>query len=168
MRSIPRLLILSAIFALTLAARADNVSFTLILNSGPNLPPREALFSLPQTTIPDHFNITGSDYLMEFFNVQVINTESNGTSFTDLETVTFLSSDGDVITNLIDIHTEMNVFSGSPANPTFILGTYPDRERADGSEVTITAVPEPSAFALLATGTLGIIGLAKRKLLKAD
>jgi len=164
MRSIPRLLLLIALSLLTMAAKADPVSFTLSL-AGPDGPYRQAAFSLPQTSAPNFYTASPSWYSMQFLDIPVLNTNPDGSTFTDLETITFLASDGDVITNLIHIRTEAFLFSGSPANPTFLPGTYLDLNRVDGSDVTINEAntPEPQTLVLFGTGALALIGFAKRK-----
>ena len=164
MRSISHCLLLAAISSLAIAAKADPVSFTLSL-AGSSGPSRQAAFSLPQPAVPDFYAASLGWYSMQFFDIPVLNTNPDGSTFTDLETITFLGSDGDVITNLIHIRTETFLFSGSPANPTFLLGTYLDLNRADGSDVVINGAdtPEPQTLALLGTGTLALIVLARRK-----
>ena len=164
MRSIPRLLLLVSLFALATAAKATPLTFTLILETGPTQSPPEAMFTLPQPAVPDSFFIVGADYGMRFFNIPVFNINPNGTSFTDIEDVRFLAADGDVETNLIDIHTESRVFSGSAAAPTFIPGVYLDLERADGLR---NHCPGSHSGALrlgaFGTGALGIIGVARHR-----
>jgi hypothetical protein len=53
----------------------------------------------------------------------------------------------------------MQYYSGSTAHPTFIPGIYPGQTNAYTSQVdtvTITAVPEPAAWALMLTGVLSL------------
>jgi hypothetical protein len=69
------------------------------------------------------------------------------------------------------------LYSGTNASPTFLLGTFKLTDDVDGSKYKLvikadpagdptgSPVPEPSSIALLATGALAFAGTVRRKLL---
>jgi len=75
-------------------------------------------------------------------------------------------------TGLVIDRTGEQLFTGSVTQPTFILGTFdlsPANTALFNGDLTLNitsapAVPEPSSFALLGTGMLGLAGAIKRRL----
>jgi PEP-CTERM motif len=66
------------------------------------------------------------------------------------------------------------LYSGTNASPTFLIGTFKLTDDIDGSKYKLvikddpsstSSVPEPSSLGLLATGTLAFAGAVRRKLL---
>jgi hypothetical protein len=158
-----------ALSANSVAAHADTFSFTP--DNGPTYN-----FSLDPSQI--NFTHFDPDFGANYFPVTV-------GSQTDAEVIFYIPTvlegynDGplDFGLNVQDPKDGFNLyfgpqlFSGSVYNPTFIPGTYTleiSEDRSYSATLVIdepsTVTPEPSTFALLGTGILGMAGAMGRKL----
>jgi hypothetical protein len=160
---LPRLLVLAA-SSLPIAARADTIdNFTLTdlsggaitfslpaspLVFGPSNPFLFETFTLPLSFNPAFFGNTTLDGQILFYStlagggLNVMIYHPGGT------------------TPIID-HGDL-LYAGTTANPTFLTGTF----HVGSVILTITPqtapTPEPSTLVLLATGTLGVLCLARQ------
>jgi PEP-CTERM motif len=165
MRNIlPKLLVLAAT-ALPLAAHADSIdNFILTDIAGGTI-----AFSLPAS--PPIFG-PSSPFLFETFPVSLsFDPTFFGNKSLDGQILFYsalgggglnvLISHPGGITPIID-HGDL-LYTGTTADPTFLTGTF----HVGTDTLTITPqtgpVPEPSALVLLATGTLGVLCLTRRR-----
>jgi hypothetical protein len=161
---LPRLLVLAA-SSLPIAVRADTIdNFTLTDISGGTM-----TFSLPAS--PPVFG-PSNPFLFETFTLPLsFNPAFFGNTTLDGQILFYSTLAGGGLnvmiyhpggtTPIVD-HGDL-LYSGTTANPTFLTGTF-----HVGSDIlTITPqtapTPEPSTLVLLATGTLGVLCLARQR-----
>jgi hypothetical protein len=161
---LPRLLVLAA-SSLPIAVRADTIdNFTLTDISGGTI-----TFSLPAS--PPVFG-PSNPFLFETFTLPLsFNPAFFGNTTLDGQILFYSTLAGGGLnvmiyhpggtTPIVD-HGDL-LYSGTTANPTFLTGTF-----HVGSDIlTITPqtapTPEPSTLGLLATGTLGVLCLARQR-----
>jgi PEP-CTERM motif len=160
---LPKLLVLAAA-ALPMAAHADTIDdFVLTDPIGDNI-----AFSLPAS--PPIFGPT-SPFLFETFPVVLsFSPPYFGSKNLDGQILFYSALGGGGLNVLISHpggttpvldHGDL-LYSGTTANPTFLTGTF----HVGTDTLTITPetapTPEPSTLVLLATGTLGVLSLARR------
>jgi hypothetical protein len=160
---LPKLLVLAAA-ALPMAAHADTIDdFVLTDPIGDTI-----AFSLPAS--PPIFGPT-SPFLFETFPVVLsFSPPYFGSKNLDGQILFYSALGGGGLNVLISHpggttpvldHGDL-LYSGTTANPTFLTGTF----HVGTDTLTITPetapTPEPSTLVLLATGTLGVLSLARR------
>jgi hypothetical protein len=153
MRSFTRFLSI-ALTSVVLAApaAAQNYSFTL---TGPI----SAFWTLPASPTPD---VTFS-YYFQLLNVSRV-IDNNLPSTCGME---FYNDTGGLTSCELNLYGEQ-LFTGSPTEPTFKLGTFALRPGSPtnpaNSTLTIaTVVPEPSSVVLLGAGLAGLACVARRR-----
>jgi hypothetical protein len=123
----------------------------------------------------------GSDVILDFANPDYFAAEGVGPA--DLELINMTAGTDDVFYG-------SQLYTGSESSPTFLAGDYtldpaivfgdpdsgtlditlePASEPGGGglSNIAVSSVPEPSAIAMLGTGSLICAGFARRRLRKA-
>jgi hypothetical protein len=159
MRVLAKALCLLAIASTAAAAKADTFkltgdgdTYTFSIASSPTV-----------TAIPFGFEVTG------------VTVTDDGVAQPD-STLTFYdtsSSGGFAVQSSNLIFNSDQLFSGTNDSPTFLLGTFKLTDDVDGSKYKLvikddpsaSPAPEPSSIVLLASGSLALIGAARRKLL---
>ena len=164
--------------ASTMVGHADTYLFSF---SGPSTD--SFSFSLPSS--PTNVQLNGPPALVDFFDVPNVSVDLNGTLAT--RTVRFsepANGGGIIFVGAPGFGYDfggVQLFTGSPATPTFVLGTFtldetpsvntvPNGKSGIGTLIitditdTPSPTPEPSTFVLLGTGILGFAGVARRKL----
>jgi hypothetical protein len=158
--------ILALLVASTLYAKAD--SFTL------TWPNNTLTFNL---SISDAFidsDEHGTDELF-FFNIDMKLNSENGVA----QFLAFFNPDAPSVLlfnavpplfDVADFDSDDALWGGPVDDPSFVLGTHAGTFSLNGSAATLviapdsSTVPEPSTFALLATGILGLAGASWRRL----
>ena len=156
MKSLLRLFVLTFLFA-PLAAHASTLdNFTLTSNSNGSV----ITFQLPATPNP-----TMVQY--EEFEFEDVNTSAG------LETIRFFDAQDGGGLSLDDTGLPYGpqLFTGTDANPTFLLNTFQLSNNSDLSTsdytlsiTQVSATPEPSSLLMLGTGALVLSGAVRRKL----
>jgi hypothetical protein len=152
----------AVVFSLGVAgAKADTVQFTVV-GGGDTI-----TFDLPETEV-----VPTNQVFSNAFELKGIQLKDGSVGFTNQTLEFFQASNG---TEIIDnpsmslFFDNLNVgsnpyFIGSLADPTFVPGTYLG---ANGDKLTITditaAVPEPSTWAMMILGFVGLGFMAYRR-----
>jgi hypothetical protein len=156
-------------FVLSLAtggAKADTVQFTVVdtAKSGANTTVNTVTFDVAESPTPSRILDNG----FWLYNVPINGTTTfNGTfsgSFGGMETLYFYTGDVADAGNHYSVVPTEAYFTGSDSSPTFVPGTY---YGSVGDSVTITditaAVPEPSTWAMMILGFIGVGFMAYRR-----
>ena len=160
MRVLAKALCLLAIAATAAAAKADSFkltgdgdTYTFSIASSPIVTAIPFGFIVNDVTITDD-GVAQPDFTLTFYD-----TNSNG-GFAIQSTNLIFDSD--------------QLFSGTNNSPTFLLGNFKLTNDVSGSKYKLvikddpsstSPAPEPSSLVLLASGSLALIGTARRKLL---
>ena len=153
-----------AIFVLSLAlsasaapASAGEILFQIV---GTGLfPDQSATFELPPSPVPDS-NVTRQYFIIDSVPATIGNHEE-----TNLGPMTFYAAPhgGFTAGGLYDLSGDQ-LYTGSEGDPTFTPGVYTLANSLSESSdfVTLTAVPEPATWAMIAMGFAGL-GWAQRR-----
>jgi hypothetical protein len=164
MRSLAKVLCLTAVAATTLAAKADTLDYTL--TTGP-LHDQTFTWSLSSNPIPYDPTIFGFDVL----NIPV--THDGALRNTSLIFLTGQAHGGFTFTNddiSFIISNGPQLFAATTGSPTLLAGQFFLEELGPGFSATLDvvdadapAVPEPSSLALFGTGAMmGLAALRRR------
>jgi hypothetical protein len=153
-------LVAAAALAATFTAHADTLTFS---SAGTTF-----TFTLPSSPVP-----SASSAGVGF---EVDGVTASGPSGTQSIDVAFYDNPGSVINGgfgyagfgSVDFSSGPQVFTGTEADPSFLTGVFNLIDTSTGAQTTLTItgdspVPEPSTFALLGTGILGLAGATRRK-----
>jgi hypothetical protein len=157
------LAIVAFLAASALAARADIVVSIQPVDRSPSFWFRFDAAS--GTAVPDESITYTSDYAvgrqpLYQTAIQFFNTSNGSIDFVYL----------DQIADELQEYGGPQLYSGPEGSPTFPDGVYSvtGLNGQAGAFLEVTTVPEPSTFALLGTGVLGVAGTFRRRLLRAS
>jgi hypothetical protein len=172
----------AVLISASVAAQADTFNFTFgnssssfsgsgVLTTGTLEAPGE--FSISSVTGTAETTPNGPNLLIKSILAPgTFPTISNGNSFPANDNVLFVTNgvgslDGNGLSFILSNGAQINLFNPDGSAADGLLERANGTDVSENVQISITAVapiPEPSGFALLGTGLLGVAGLVKRRL----